>query len=320
MISLNLNAFFRLIRFRNLLIVVLTQVTIKFLLINSFLSNSALLHLDFIIYLFTLTAIVAGGYVINDIYDIKTDKINKPRKRIIEKEITKSSAFKLYYTLNLLALISGFYVSYQINKLWFGFIFLFLILSLWRYSKKYKTAFLIGNIQIAFLTSLSILMLAIFDLVPIGITNNNGSRIIFYIILFYTGFSFIITLIREIIKDMEDLEGDKEIGANTLAINYGIEKTKKITVALILIPIAIIFFFQYLQCNELIKNASVREFFWWKNLIPSLYTSSLQILLIMLLIHLKKANTKNDFNYLSTLCKIIMLIGILSIVLFYFLY
>ena len=196
MISLNLNAFFRLIRFRNLLIVVLTQVTIKFLLINSYLSNSALLHLDFIIYLFTLTAIVAGGYVINDIYDIKTDKINKPRKRIIEKEITKSSAFKLYYTLNLLALISGFYVSYQINKLWFGFIFLFLILSLWRYSKKYKTAFLIGNIQIAFLTSLSILMLAIFDLVPIGITNNNGSRIIFYIILFYTGL-FLISLKRK---------------------------------------------------------------------------------------------------------------------------
>ena len=80
----------------------------------------------------------------------------------------------------------------------------------------------------AFLTALSIITLALFDLIPVGKKIEDGSKIIFYIILFYAGFSFIITLIREIIKDLEDYDGDKKIGANTLAINYGAANTKKI--------------------------------------------------------------------------------------------
>ena len=218
----NLSSFLKLIRFKNLLIIVLIQVLIKFFLINAYLINSAihLSNIDFSIYLFALIAIVAGGYIINDIYDIEIDKINKPETRIIEKKIRKQSAFKAYYMLNFIGIASGFYAAYQVNRWWFGFIFIFFAFSLWRYSKNYKTAFLIGNLQVGFLTALSIIILALFDLIPVGKKIEDESKIIFYIILFYAGFSFIITLIREIIKDLEDYDGDKKIGANTLAINY----------------------------------------------------------------------------------------------------
>tara|TARA_B110000196_G_scaffold273402_1_gene249809 strand:+ start:224 stop:1042 length:819 start_codon:yes stop_codon:yes gene_type:complete len=270
--------------------------------------------------LFALVTIVAGGYIINDIYDIEIDKINKPETRIIEKKISKEFSFKAYYILNIIGITSGFYAACQVNRWWYGFIFIYFVFSLWKYSKDYKASFLIGNLQVAFLTTLSIINIALFDLIPVGIKNKDGSKIIFYIILFYAGFSFITTLIREIIKDLEDIEGDKKINANTLAINYGIGGTKKITTFLILIPILGIAYFQYFQYSVLSSTFSVEVSYWGVNLISVLYTSFLQALLIILLIKISISNTKSDFYFSSTLCKIIMLVGILSIPLFSFLH
>lgn len=311
-----LSSFLNLIRFKNLLIILLIQVAIKFSLINSYLNHSALSNFDFSIYLLALITIVAGGYIINDICDIEIDKINKPETRIIEKKISKDLAGKSYFILNLIGIASGFYTSYQINRLWFGCIFIFFAFSLWKYSKNYKATFLIGNLQVAFLTALSIINLAIFDLVPVGMKIEDGSKIIFYIILCYTGFSFIMTFIREIIKDLEDAKGDKRIGANTLAINYGLEKTKKITTFLILIPILGVAYFQYFQYSVFSSTFSITLSYWGVNAISISYTALLQILLLFLLIKNNISNKKSDFHFLSTLCKIIMLIGILSIPLF----
>ena len=95
-----LSSFLSLIRFKNLLIIVLTQIAIKFFLINFYLNNSSLSNFDFSIYLFALITIVAGGYIINDIYDIEIDKVNKPETRIIEQKISKKFAIKAYCILN----------------------------------------------------------------------------------------------------------------------------------------------------------------------------------------------------------------------------
>ena len=315
-----IRAFISLIRFNNLLIILLTQLVIKFFLINSYLNNVCLTNHLFIFYLVALLTIIASGYIINDIYDVEIDKINKNKTRIISKEISKSFAMKSYYCLNFIGAISGFYVSYQVNKWWFGFIFIFFILSLWKYSRDYKTSFLIGNLQIAFLTGLSIMNLAFFDLIPLGISDENGSKIIFLIILFYAFFAFITTLIREIIKDIEDIKGDKQEGANTMAINYGLVKTKNVTISLILILSLIIFCFQYFQFKNLTNLFFVKGELCLKHLIINLYTLLIQSMLIILILKTKKSYKKLDFNFLSKLCKSIMIIGILSIPVFHFLY
>ena len=143
---------------------------------------------------------------------------------------------------------------------------------------------------------------------------------IFQIIILYAGFSFIITLIREIIKDLEDSEGDKRIGANTLAIHYGVIKTKRLTIGLILIPIFGIAYFQYFQYSVLSSTFSVELNYWGINLISVLYTSLIQVLLVTLLIKTNQSNTKSDFCFLSRMCKTIMLIGILSIPVFHLLH
>jgi len=310
----------KLIRFKNLLIITLTQAVIKFCLINSYLSNSALSNFDFSIYLFALVTIVAGGYIINDIYDIEIDKINNPETRIIEKKISKEFSFKAYYILNIIGITSGFYAAYQVNRWWFGFIFIYFVFSLWKYSKDYKASFLIGNLQVAFLTALSIIALALFDLIPIGIKNENGSKIIFYIILFYTGFSFITTLIRELIKDIEDIEGDKKVNANTLAIKFGIQRTKQIIILLNILPILGISYFQYFQYSVLSSTFSIELSYWGVNYISTVYTVLLQVLLITLILKVSSSHTKADFHSTSTLSKTIMITGILSIPLFTYLH
>ena len=309
-------SFLRLIRFTNILFIIAIQVLIKYFLINSYLENFSLSNLNFSIYLLALVSIVAGGYIINDIYDIEIDKINKPNRRIVEKEISKGSAIKMYYSLNFLGISSGFYSALQVNKLWLVFIFIFFCLSLWKYSKDYKRKFLTGNLQVAFLTALSIINIALFDIVPLVVKNENGSIIILYIIIIYAGFSFVTTLIREIIKDLEDHEGDEKMGANTLAIHYGIRRTKNIVAFLILIPIIGIGRFQYFQYSVLKSSFSVELNYWGVNIGSVAYTLFLQILLIVLLINIQKSSTKLNFYQSSSLCKIIMISGILSIPLF----
>ena len=315
-----LSDFISLIRFKNLLIIVLIQIVIKFFLINSYLNNSSLSNFDFSIYLFALITIVAGGYIINDIYDIEIDKINNPETIIIEKELSKDLAFNAYYLLNLIGISSGFYIASKINKLWLGIIFVYFAISLWRYSKQNKTSFLIGNLQVAFLTTLSIINLALYDLIPNGIRVDDGSKIIFLIILFYAVFAFITTLIREIIKDIEDIEGDKKINANTLAIRFGLQKAKQITISLIILPILGIAYFQYFQYSVLSSTFSVEISYWGCSKVASVYTLFLQFLLVLLMIKTRYSETKEDFHFVSTLSKIIMLFGILSIPLFTYLH
>ena len=225
--------------------IALIQVLIKYTLINVYLDNFTLNNIRFSFYLIALILIVAAGYIINDIYDIETDKINKKENQIIGNSISSKSAFNYYYLLNFIGVLFGFYIALSIGKTAFGFIFIFFAFSLWRYSKQHKTSFATGNFQVAFLTALSIINLILFDLVPIGINNENGSLMISKIIMFYAGFSFITTLIREIVKDIEDLEGDQKINAKTLAITYGLKKSKNVVIGL---TSATIICIAYLSC------------------------------------------------------------------------
>jgi len=222
--------------------------------------------------------------------------------------------------LNFIGIASGFYAAYQVEKWWFGIIFIYFAISLWQYSKQHKTSFIIGNLQVAFLTALSILNLAIYDLIPIGIQINDGSGIILLIIIFYTGFSFITTLIREIIKDIEDIEGDKKVNANTLAIKFGIQRTKKIIILLNTLPIVGIAYFQYFQYSVLSSTFSIKLSYWGVNYISTAYTVLLQVLLLTLILKVNSSHTKADFHSASTLSKTIMLTGILSIPLFTYLH
>ena len=316
----NIIYFLKLVRLKNLMIVALTQLIIKFSLINPFLDDFMLSNNQFYLLVLATIFITASGYIINDIYDVKTDKVNKEESRIIGKSITSRNAITCYIIFNLLGLGLGIYIAYIIKQPYYNLIFIYCILSLWTYSKRMKTSFLFGNLQVSLLTALSIFNVALFDLISNGINKNNGEMMIFKIILFYAGFAFITTFIREIIKDLEDMEGDKKIQAKTLAITYGIEKTKLISLIFTTFTFLGIAYFQYFQYSIASSEFEYEISIWGVNKIAITYTIFMQVLFLFLGFKIYASKLKNDFYFVSQLSKIIMITGILSIPLFTYLH
>ena len=311
--------FVKLIRPINLCVLTLIIVIIKFGLINPFINAPALTNFNFYLFLFSTILITASGYIINDIYDEKIDIINKDHKRIINKEINSKSAIICYFIFNFLALLIIIYVALAVKKIIFSLIFLYSIFILWKYSKQLKYNFARGNLVVSWLVALSILNLGLFDIIPV-INNENSSRIIFLIIMIYSLFAFLMTFSREIIKDLEDAEGDKIYGANTIALNLGTHKTKRIVISInlaILLLIALWQYFQYslyLTTFNTINNEQIE--IWGINNLSIIYTALLQICLIYFIVKCYFAKQKSDFSYLSKTSKIIMLFGIFSVLIY----
>ena len=171
--------FVKLIRPINLLVLTLIIVIIKFGLINQFINAPALTNFNFYLFLISTLLITASGYIINDIYDEKVDKINKDHKRIINKEINSKSAIICYFLFNILALLIIIYVALTVKKVIFSLIFLYSIFILWKYSKQLKYTFLRGNLVVSWLVALSILNLGLFDIIPVI---NNGADSLYRLI------------------------------------------------------------------------------------------------------------------------------------------
>ncbi|CAI8291214.1 MAG: 1,4-dihydroxy-2-naphthoate octaprenyltransferase [Cryomorphaceae bacterium] len=309
-------SFLKLIRLKNLIIVALTQFLVKFSLINPFVENFMLSDNQFYLLVLSTIFITASGYIINDIYDVKTDKVNKEESRIIGKLITSRNAIRWYIIFNFLGLGLGIYIAYIVKQPYYSLVFVYCIFSLWTYSKRMKTSFLLGNLQVSLLTALSIFNVALFDIISNGINKNNGEMMIFKIILFYTAFAFITTFIREIIKDLEDMEGDKKIQAKTLAITYGIEKTKWVSLIFTIFTFLGIAYFQYFQYSIAKSKFEFDISIWGINKMAIIYVIFIQLLFLFLGFKIYNSKVKKDFYFISQLSKIIMIAGILSIPLF----
>ncbi|AUC23083.1 hypothetical protein BTO15_13705 [Polaribacter sejongensis] len=317
--------FLRLIRYKNLLMVLLTMVLTKYALIDSiFFSDLSfknytlihttylgitLTHYQFIIFAFSILCITAGGYIINDIFDIETDKINKPLKVIIEKSISKKKAWILYYSSSILGLFLGIYISFTTGNSLYSFFFIGTILALFLYSKYLKKTLFIGNLLVSVLLGLVLFITILFNepkahnsnLLEV-ISNTATSFRLLFIMITYIIFSVLTNIIREIIKDIEDINGDLKIKAKTLPILFGRKRASK--VAFFFSAILLVFLLIVLQ--SLISDYVLLTYGILFILLPLLY----------FMYKLWISESKKEFSFLSNLMKVIMLFGILSMVLF----
>jgi 4-hydroxybenzoate polyprenyltransferase len=246
--------------------------------------------------------LAAGGYVINNIFDQDTDTINKPNNVIIGKSISEAKAYNIYVALNCIGVGIGFYLSNVIQKPGFASIFILIAATLYFYATSLKQMILIGNIIVALLLAFSVIIIGVFDLYPATYEGNQQEMaVIFSILLDYALFTFILNFIREIVKDLEDVNGDYNQGMNTLPIAIGINRTSKIVFALSFIPILAILF--YIN-NYLFQLQFATLYLMLSVLGPLLYFT----------FKIWNAKTKNDFYKLSLLLKWILLFGIVSIV------
>lgn len=268
-------SFARLTRVWNLIIIALAQYLTAGFLIDF---NTILDPRLFILSVSTLL-VAAGGYIINDYYDIKIDLINKPQRVVIGKSITRRYAILFHTLLSFAGVALGFVLSWKIAAVNFACAGV-----LWFYSNTLKRQPFVGNFVVALLTGVAIWL--------VDSLYKTGHMLI----ICYACFAFFITLIREIIKDMEDLKGDETFGCKTLPIVWGIRRTKYF-----IYGILIVFLIMVMLINFFIEDLPLRYFFVF-----------LFVPMMWFVVRLTGADTKRDFTWLSSFCKLILLLGILS--------
>ncbi|WP_299523874.1 geranylgeranylglycerol-phosphate geranylgeranyltransferase [Winogradskyella sp.] len=300
--------FLNLIRWKNLVMIALVQILIKYALLLPFFEShgvvTTLSPLEFSLLVVATICIAAGGYVINDIYDIETDKINKPGKVIVNKYISEKVALRLFIILNIIGVGLGYYLSNGIGKSGFFVIFFIASASLYIYSSYLKQMLLVGNILVSLVVALSLLLVGIFELLPVINGGNRKVQIFFFrLILDYAIFAFMINLIRELVKDIEDIDGDYKVGMRTLPIILGRDRATKIVFILSLIPL---FSVVYYVITNLFKQQLFVGYFLIFVIAPLIYIT----------IKLFSAEQKPHYKHISLILKLVMLTGLLSIALY----
>ncbi|MBX2900217.1 MAG: geranylgeranylglycerol-phosphate geranylgeranyltransferase [Cyclobacteriaceae bacterium] len=275
--SFSLLALIRLTRFWNLVIIALAQYFAACFLID----RSALWDWRLLVLTVSTGIIAAAGYIINDYYDIKIDLINKPERVVIGKGITRRYALLFHTSLSLIGVALGFLVGLRIGAIHVVSAFL-----LWWYSNNLKRQPFIGNVIVALLTAAAVVLVTILYYQ-------------FYaLVIIYAVFAFFMTLVREIVKDMEDLKGDNTFGCKTLPIVWGLRKTKWVIYSILFVFGIVVLYLNY-------TFTRLPEYY---------FLIFLFIPLGLFVARLLVADTKKDFYWLSQWCKIIMLLGIFSMV------
>lgn len=293
--------YLKLIRYQNLLMLALMQLIFRYGFLKLENIPLALADWQYLLLVLATVLLAAGGYVINNIFDQATDHDNKPDNVIVGRSISEANAYNIYVALNITGVGIGFYLSNVIEKPGFASIFIMIAAALYFYATSLKQMVLIGNIIVAALLSCSVIIIGIFDLFPV-ITPENQPMManLFSILLDFAVFAFMINFIREIVKDLEDVNGDYNQGMSTLPIVLGISRTAKITFGLSFIPILVILVY-------------INTY-----LIPLLYATIYMFLFVLgplfyFMIKIWTAKKQKEFHSLSLLLKWILFFGILSV-------
>jgi 4-hydroxybenzoate polyprenyltransferase len=270
--------------------------------------------MPFLLLLMSSLFISAGGYIINDYFDLHIDNVNKPDKVVVEKIVKRRWTIILHLLFSLAGVLLSLMVSI-ITKKWIIFIInIACVFLLWLYSTKFKKKLLIGNIVISALTAWVILVVYFFA--GASLINLKGWTIhiypynikqLFKLTMLYSGFAFVVTLIREVVKDLEDMHGDAQFKCETMPIKMGVPATKVFIAVWIVVSIVAL----------LIVQIYAWQVGWW----PSAIYSILFIVLPLGMVFKKlfKSAISNDYNKISSYLKLIMLMGILSMLFFKFL-
>lgn len=315
--SIRIAAYYlKLFRWPNLVVIALTLVMMRFFVLQPIIENagfSLMVSTRYFLYITLATVFIsAAGYVINDYFDRKTDLINRPQRVIVGKIIPRRIAILWHWVLTGTGIILGFYVSYKLDLSYLGIIYLLVSGTLWFYSTLYKNQLLIGNIVIALLIALVPLILLLYEMPLLArehhlqiIASNIRLKSMVLWIGGYTIFAFVTNLIREIIKDIEDYEGDYVTGRKTIPIVWSVNGAKAIVSVLnsfILVSATYILISNSLKYYAIAYGVLVI-------ILPLIY---LQYLLI-------KAHHVNQYHRISVLLKAIMVLGLGFCVVYHFL-
>jgi 4-hydroxybenzoate polyprenyltransferase len=297
------SAFLRLVRWPNLVFIILTQALFYYCVYEPLFHSNQLKPLIWIIVASVLIA--AAGYIINDYFDLNIDQINKPEKNVFAKTIHRRWAIIWHFAFSFLGILATA-IAVGLNKWYLILANIACTALLWFYSTSFKRQLLVGNVAISILTAWTVLILFFAFTSPRdAIIGDSYETIKFFRISFlYAGFAFISSLIREAIKDIEDMEGDARYDCKTLPIVAGVRSAK----------IYISIWAVVLLAALIVLQLYVLQFQWSYAIIYSIVLVIAPLTYLLYL--LPKATAVKDFSRLSNLSKFIMLTGIISMIFF----
>lgn len=299
-------AFLKLVRWPNLLFIALTQVLFVYCIVEPVYAIAGKVPVvhgsTFLLLCLSSVLVAAAGYIINDYFDLDIDLVNKPDKLVVEKIIPRRWTIILHLVLSIAGILIGFYLDYATPIRFLGIANTVCVLLLFVYSISLKKKLLAGNTLISLLTAWVVLVITWCEFTSYprvgGIDFAKLSRYTFL----YAGFAFVISIIREVIKDMEDIEGDRKYGCTTMPIVWGLHASKIFVAVWMVVLIGVLTILQFY----------VLTFKWWVSAVYCI------VFIIAPLINtfrdLFNANDPKDFHRLSTKVKLVMFTGILSII------
>lgn len=308
--SMVLKTYIRLVRPVNLVIMALMLVMVRYAIFAPVFKYNDLSGLmpwwQFLLLVIATLLIGAGGYVINDVLDIEIDSVNKPVRQIIGKQVSEPTANNLHAYLTGAGVIFGIAFSYLSGNIFLAILFVIIPTALFYYSYKYKYMPAVGNLVVALLAAMVVLIYWLFEFYNLKkqpdlfVDASLSFSTINRFVLAFAFFAFLTTLIREIVKDSQDIEGDKRYGCRTLPIILGFRRSKFLVAGLLVFTMATIAWFQF----KLFSG----DYLWMASML--IIT---QILLFLSLYNCLKISGKQDWASLSSLLKLVMLSGILSL-------
>lgn len=265
--------------------------------------------LEFVLFVLSVVLVAAGGNIINDYFDFELDRAYKPERPLPSGAISLDMAMYLHAALAFAGIALGFYLGYKANNFKIGYLYVVVALLLYLYSSYLKKVPLLGNVVVSALTAFIFLLLMVFEAAFLNTIHFEGSQFVMDMLLwqvmFYGGFAFLTNLTREVIKDLEDMEGDEAFNVSTFPVQFGERAGRWVAGVLLLVSLCFVGFFLKLFLN----GNHMKEVLYLILLVCVPFICIAELL--------RRAKTSEDYGIVSWWLKVVMLLGVLSIPAFY---
>lgn len=298
--------YLRLIRVPNLVLIALTFYLVRYCIVlpayqveynNTGIYPDHLSDLRFMLLTAATMLVAAAGYIINEVFDVTADAVNRPGTNPFESRLSKGSGRTAFYVLGIAGTVMGFIAGLDVPAPAIRLIHAFSVVSLWMYSSYYKRRLLSGNLMVALLSGLAVILTGLYE--PAFYPNMQ-------VLLPFAVFAFMVSLAREIIKDMEDVDGDERMQCKTLPIRFGISTSKAVVLSILFSTVAL----QTWLLHKWFSDSTVVT--WWNILLLfALPLAGLGYLTAT-------GETSKDYHFASLYAKGYLLLGILSIFPFWY--
>ena len=254
----------------------------------------------------SVVCVAAGGYVINDYFDVKIDRINRPDDMVVTRVISREAAMNWFYVLTAIGMVAGLAVAWWARSWNLLFIYIVIPGLLWFYSASYKRMLLVGNLIVAFISALVPLLVAIINADYLKHLYSEAlayTPIVGQLFVWLSGFalfSFLLTWAREVVKDIEDVEGDREMECRTMPIVWGEKASKVVVTLLVVATMALIGYLAYFVLPFPMQ---------WSTLTGRFVIFGVMVPLVCVLVLLWFARSKRELHTVQQVLKFAMFLG-----------